>query len=77
MPFENQLFVYVSVMQFFGKRWRIPEMYNFYKWSDRYGLTYQGMDHTSVARDEFIVVIRKSDSQIGMAYNTKFFEWKE
>lgn len=58
-----------------GKEWNIPVL--LYRWSERHATYGPELYKNTHAGDTFIVVTKKSDSKIIMAYNTDIFEYKK
>jgi len=58
-----------------GKRWDIPK--DNYLWSVERPMSDLAIFHAAHRGDVFIVVSRKDDGEIVMAYDTEFFEYKE
>ena len=54
--------------------WEVP--YDNYKWSKTYRLTRKGVANTSLQGDTFWIVRLKSSYDVVVAYNTKFFDYK-
>ncbi|MBR6558335.1 MAG: hypothetical protein IKT70_04925 [Clostridia bacterium] len=66
------------VFHFSGCEWTVPKVFgSFYKWSDTYYMSAEGIYNTSIPGDEFYIVERKFDGKIGCIYNKKFFEYKK
>lgn len=57
-------------------KWRIFGSINHYAWSKEFYLSGEGVFNTSVEGNEFFVVTNNFNNQIGVVYNTKFFDWK-
>ena len=54
--------------------WEVP--YDNYKWSKTHRLTRKGVANTSLQGDTFWIVRLKSSYDVVVAYNTKFFDYK-
>ncbi len=57
-----------------GKSWSIPE--NNYSWSVERQMSAFSVYESTQSGDTFIVVTKKSTGKVFVAYNTKFFEYK-
>ena len=66
------------VFYFSGCEWTVPKgCGDFYKWSDTYYMSLEGIYNTALEGDEFYVVERKLDGKVACIYNKKFFEYKK
>ncbi|MBQ2827505.1 MAG: hypothetical protein IJF13_09785 [Clostridia bacterium] len=66
------------VFHFNGCDWEAPKgVGNLYNWSENYYMSLEGIYNTSLMGDEFYIVERNLDGEIGCIYNKKFFEYKK
>lgn len=65
----------ISYLQFLNNgRWELDGSY--YLWSHKYNMSDTGICNTSCSNDTFYVVLDKKQKKY-MAYNTKFFDYKQ
>lgn len=48
-----------------------------YEWSREYYMSRKGLQNISIAGDEFYIVTRSTDHEVGQIYPKKFFEYEE
>ncbi len=67
---------FTPIMYFSHGSWCVLDD-TYYRWSKEFNLSKEGIKNTSIVGDEFYIATCRGASEIGCAYNKKFFELDE